>query len=858
VTQSFNSVSSTVVVSNLVSNLNPAQLYHYRMSMDTTSGTVSGADHTFFTPGPPSGSALRFNGTNSYVNVGGIAPVSTNLLTLEAWIQPSVTSNSMDIVRQGTSSTPDWLLSLQYRGSSITFGLKVAGAYKELRAFVDPTFLTDGSWHHVAATYDGSNKTIYLDGSIAASSTNQTGSISFTSAALSVGASLSGPSEYFKGLIDEVRVWSTARSAAEIRQNMEAEIGGAQPGLAAYYRFSEGSGSTTSDISGNGRNGTLINNPAWVSSTAPVIPLPVAITGQASNISTNSATLNGSIFTVGNSFTAYFDYGLTTNYGSQTSPQSIADAPGSQNLSNTVTGLSAGTQYHFRLVATNNSGVIMGQDKILTTSGAIAGNALLFNGTNSYVRMPVLDLSAGSNITIEAWIKPADLSSNPVYTIVRQQAFSTTDFRLAFANNGGSLVFGLRTGSTYQELTVPIQASYFLDNAWHQITATYDGLTQRVFVDGVAVGSLARSAKIAFTATNNSLGAEHNGVSPSNFFSGQIDEVRIWSIARTASDIAANYNRSLTGFEQGLAIYYRFDESAGTSANDSSGNGRTGVLVNNPIWVGSTAPILPLQVSISGFSPFYGRPGNSVTIIGTNFLSATGVLFNGVPATFSTNANGSLNALVPTTATTGPISVTNAWSSSTSTNAFIVDVFGPAVTFLGLTNSTFVTGVPVISASVSDPQPSSGVASVNFFLARESDGLFWTGLGWGGPTALSGTNSGNVWSRNFGLPGGTNLNDGAYTIYVVANDNAGNSTTVDVGVTVNKNSTVAPIKRLSNGQVQLNFPGIPARTYRVQASTNLTSWVDIGTVTVDSSGILQFQDAGAAALPYRFYRTAQP
>ena len=82
------------------------------------------------------------------------------------------------------------------------------------------------------------------------------------------------------------------------------------------------------------------------------------------------------------------------------------------------------------------------------------------------------------------------------------------------------------------------------------------------------------------------------------FFTGEIDEVRMWNIARSGDDIRATMNRSLTGLEPGLGGYWRFDEGEGQSVEDSSPIGTTGVLgtngniqANDPIWVPSEAPI---------------------------------------------------------------------------------------------------------------------------------------------------------------------------------------------------------------------------------------------------------------------------
>jgi len=100
-------------------------------------------------------------GTNSYLTIPSINLNSSNRLTLEAWIKPIniTSSNYSDIIRQQGSGNPDWLLGFQNYGSLLSFGLKTgAGNYQELRAPIDPSSLTDGGWHHIAATYDGTTR----------------------------------------------------------------------------------------------------------------------------------------------------------------------------------------------------------------------------------------------------------------------------------------------------------------------------------------------------------------------------------------------------------------------------------------------------------------------------------------------------------------------------------------------------------------------------------------------------------------------------------------------------------------------------------------------------------------------------
>ena len=84
----------------------------------------------------------------------------------------------------------------------------------------------------------------------------------------------------------------------------------------------------------------------------------------------------------------------------------------------------------------------------------------------------------------------------------------------------------------------------------------------------------------------------------------KMDEVRIWSDARTATEIRENMCKNLTGNEDGLLAYYSFDNSSGTTLQDFSGNGYDGTLTNmdNSDWVASSAFNTWLNTSSSNWS----------------------------------------------------------------------------------------------------------------------------------------------------------------------------------------------------------------------------------------------------------------
>ncbi|HEU0316391.1 MAG TPA: hypothetical protein VFR49_03620, partial [Solirubrobacteraceae bacterium] len=108
------------------------------------------------------------------------------------------------------------------------------------------------------------------------------------------------------------------------------------------------------------------------SATALVLAPPVPVTGSATAVTTTTATLNGTVDPVGSATDYSFQYGTTTAYGQATPTQSAGSALVAGPVSAPVTGLTPGTTYHFRLVATPTGGgtAVDGLDQTFTTNGA--------------------------------------------------------------------------------------------------------------------------------------------------------------------------------------------------------------------------------------------------------------------------------------------------------------------------------------------------------------------------------------------------------------------------------------------------------------------------------------------------------
>jgi hypothetical protein len=96
---------------------------------------------------------------------------------------------------------------------------------------------------------------------------------------------------------------------------------------------------------------------------------PTVTTKTVSNVGDTSAKLNGTVNPNGQATTAYFEYGTSTAYGAKTAAKSVGSGGGSTGIAVAISGLTASTTYHVRLVATNAAGATNGADVAFTTTG---------------------------------------------------------------------------------------------------------------------------------------------------------------------------------------------------------------------------------------------------------------------------------------------------------------------------------------------------------------------------------------------------------------------------------------------------------------------------------------------------------
>ncbi len=212
--------------------------------------------------------ALDFDGVNDYVEISDNDVLDiTGSMTVEAWVNYKVLSggNYYRIVSKGEYND-GWIFGT-------TYAYTVDFTFNTTQTAYAQTPLQTGKWYHIAAVIDNSAKKIYLylNGSLDnLSGYSFSGNLPSTSHSLKIGKSNAG--YYCNAYVDEVRIWNYARTQSQIQEYMHKTLNGNESGLVAYYKMSDGSGTTLTDNSSYSNDGTLTNMDSndWVTSTAPI------------------------------------------------------------------------------------------------------------------------------------------------------------------------------------------------------------------------------------------------------------------------------------------------------------------------------------------------------------------------------------------------------------------------------------------------------------------------------------------------------------------------------------------------------------------------------------------------------------
>ncbi|HEU5396694.1 MAG TPA: LamG domain-containing protein, partial [Verrucomicrobiae bacterium] len=215
-----------------------------------------------------------------------------------------------------------------------------------------------------------------------------------------------------------------------------------------------------------------------------------------------------------------------------------------------------------------------------------ACGAARFDGSQTKLMVGGDGIIAGT-FTVEMWVKPDDLAGGRGLLGSR---FTPNEYGFDLKLNGGSQVQAdIGNGSGWAVSPAIAEFNYQTDS-WVYVAYVVTPTNYTIYADGKRVGGgqyplitpLLRDAAHHLYLGWTGFGSE--------FFKGEIAEVRLWNHALTARRIGNIWQRPLRLPQPGLVLCYRFTEGAGDTVHDLSGNGNHGTVVNG---IGWSRPNLP-------------------------------------------------------------------------------------------------------------------------------------------------------------------------------------------------------------------------------------------------------------------------
>ncbi len=228
-----------------------------------------------------------------------------------------------------------------------------------------------------------------------------------------------------------------------------------------------------------------------------------------------------------------------------------------------------------------------------------------FDGEDDRIDLPDLDFSGYSAVTVEAWVKfdslPSSSNMQGIYCVDPMNFGGAIYLHYVYLPSlPHTISFGVTTDSSSQALTYFINPMNWT-GFWHHLAGTFDGDSSRLYIDGAYIGSIPSPGTIVQSTNKHWIGTLDSVptfLSYDSHLDGRIDELRVWDKTRSLSEIQEDMNCAISEPRPNLLFVYNLNETSGSLAYDSSGNGFQGVLMNGANFTYSeVAPNCVLKLS---------------------------------------------------------------------------------------------------------------------------------------------------------------------------------------------------------------------------------------------------------------------
>lgn len=474
-----------------LTGLSPGKVYFFSPRSSAANGTIQGQVNRLATQSPTGGTAVEFDGVDDVVRIADFgAYLPTSEVTVEFWARVQQRTQSSALFSLDPDTGANRFLVHLGRADNLVFwdfgDITATGTTAGRLFFTLPDDITS-TWQHFAfvASKSGQFMRILRNGTEVAAA-SQFNDFAPGNYDLILG-------RYFKGAIDEFRVWTRARSNADIRATLNERLTGNEADLLAYYRADEGAGSVLFDSSTNAFDGLLVNGTFW-SPSGTLLGTPIVATTPATFLAADRVRLNGLVNTASYKDYGWFQWGTATNYDRATTvinlgSGSILDTP----FYAEVSGLLRGVTYHYRAAVSNTLGTVYGEDRTFCVTNVTSL-------AESVLRDAILAAPSGGMLMITnngiIALTNGELALNKDLTLVGPGAND-----LGISGGGRSRVINVASNATVTISGLAIQDGHSPDGAAGQPGANGGGILNQ--------GTLTLNECVI---TNNTTGRGANGL----------------------------------------------------------------------------------------------------------------------------------------------------------------------------------------------------------------------------------------------------------------------------------------------------------------------------------------------------------
>ena len=228
----------------------------------------------------------------------------------------------------------------------------------------------------------------------------------------------------------------------------------------------------------------------------------------------------------------------------------------------------------YAIIIAVNATTVFGQNPPNNACGTV----LNFDGTDDYVALPLsVSVANTSEFTIEAWVHWDGTSTRTIYA--ETDTTSNNPIFSIIPLSAGGMEVTYRDASFTGLLQSPTNGSIPINTWTHLALVKTSSTNIKVYINGSLTDDLNFTSPNTWVVNSASIGVRRRLMNDS-YFLGNMDEVRIWSIARTAAEISNTMNVSLLGTEPGLTAYYDFNDNTGSLTLADQVNSQDGILMN--------------------------------------------------------------------------------------------------------------------------------------------------------------------------------------------------------------------------------------------------------------------------------------